>query len=110
MKDFRQDCRKTINEGRRSGSRKLVCDNWYLLKTSGEDHQQLSPLAIQEVNLICEDIDEKEEKEEEEKILGNNKDDDDAQYSEGTDSDDRESKESAVELETPRNNQKKITA
>ena len=79
-------------------------------KTSEEDHQQLSPLAIQEVNLICEDIDEEEKKEEEEKILGNNKDDDDAQYSEGTDSDDRESKESAVEFETPRNNQKKITA
>ena len=32
VKEFKQDCRKTINKGRRSGSGKLVCDNWYLLK------------------------------------------------------------------------------
>ena len=76
-------------------------------KTSGEDYQQLSPLAIQEVNLICEDTDgEEEKKEEEEKILGNNKDNNDAQYSDG----DRENKENAVELEPPRNNAKNITA
>ena len=33
IKEVRQDYRKAVNERRRSGSGKLVCDNWDLLKT-----------------------------------------------------------------------------
>ena len=32
IEDVRQDYRKTVNEGRRSGIGKLVIDNWNLLK------------------------------------------------------------------------------
>ena len=32
VKEVRQDYRKALNEVRRSGSGKLVCDNWDLLK------------------------------------------------------------------------------
>ena len=32
-KDIRQDYRKAVNEGRRSGSGKIVCDNWDRLKS-----------------------------------------------------------------------------
>ena len=35
VKDIRQDDRKAVTKGRRSGSRKLVGDNWDLLKKSG---------------------------------------------------------------------------
>ena len=33
VKDVRQDYRKAVTEGRRSGSGKLVCENWDQLKT-----------------------------------------------------------------------------
>lgn len=33
IKDIRQGYRKAVTEGRRSGSGKLVCDNWDSLKT-----------------------------------------------------------------------------
>ena len=32
VKDIRQEYRKAVTEGRRSGSGKLVADNWDLLK------------------------------------------------------------------------------
>ena len=44
VKDIRQEYRKAVTEGRRSGSGKLVADNWDLLKKiwGGGVHEPLT--------------------------------------------------------------------
>ena len=42
VKDIRQEYRKAVTERRRSGSRKLVADNWDLLKKIWGVHQRLT--------------------------------------------------------------------
>ena len=75
VKEVRQQYRKAVTEGRRSGSGRIVCDNWELLKSIWGG----SPATTTISNAVCsfddketihfdedEDVGEEEEEEEEE--------------------------------------------
>ena len=97
VNEVRQDYRKAINQGRRSGSGKLVCYNWDLLKSIWVGSPAAVTISNSKRSFNMEHIDEEEQEEEEEKdILGNNNDNDDAQYDDSIDFDDREEKCSSV--------------
>ena len=62
VKDIRQDYRKAVTEGRRSGSGKLVCENWDTLKViwGGSPATPTLPNSISSLNPEEEDLEEEE--------------------------------------------------
>ena len=81
VREVRQNCRKVTGEGQRSGSRKLVWDNWHLLKNRWGGSPATVTISSSRLSFNMEHIDEEEVEEGEEgKILGNNNNNDETQY------------------------------